>query len=159
MAPPRTSQTITAYFVPTTATLMLRRGGYLTFSREMSPVAGPWQGVGSARPYVQVAVPGRPFEEILDDDDLNRPFIVIGNIDKEELVEVVTFIRSNPQAQKGELKYGNIGTLPITSLERRPDGSVSVRWVFDRNQGQTAILERQGTNWAAVSLSRWVQVF
>ena len=155
LGPPSTSQTITAFFAPTMATPTLRRGGYMIFSRDLN--SGPWKGNGSAKPYIQVAIPGRPFEEILNDQDLNRPFRVIGAFQNEELVELVTFIRSNPAAPEGQMGAGvKVGKLPITSIERRPDGSVNVEWRFDPpNQGEAAVIEDRGVGWVLVSLRRF----
>jgi hypothetical protein len=157
IGPPSPSQTITAYFAPTTVTATLRRGAYLRFSRDLP---GPWKGIGSARPYVQVAIPGRPFDEIQNDQDLNHPFIVTGSFQNEELVELVTFIRSNPAVIPGEPWGGTkVGTLPITSIVSRADGSVSVEWLFDPpNQGQTAILEKRGANWVVISLRKFMRL-
>jgi hypothetical protein len=59
---PDQSQTITVYFAPTTATPTLRRGGYLRFSRQLTPNVEPWTGVGSAKPYARVAISGRLFK-------------------------------------------------------------------------------------------------
>ena len=154
------SQTITAYFAPTTETPTFRRGGYMTFSREMNPVPGPWKGVGSARPYVQVGVPGRPLEEIRNDQDLNRPFTVTGSFEIDQLVELLAFIRSNPAVIPDQLAQnrgwtGSVGTYPITSLEFRRDGSVIAGWFFEDNYGQTAILEKRDKTWVVTSLRRF----
>jgi len=104
-----------------------------------------------------VAIPGRPFEEILNDQDLNRPFRVTGAFQNEELVELVTFIRSNPAVPEGQMWAGvKVGKLPITSIERRPDGSVNVEWRFDPpNQGEAAVIEDRGVGWVLVSLRRF----
>jgi hypothetical protein len=154
LGPPAASQTIRAYFAPTTATSTLRRGAYMTFSRDLNPGPGPWRGMGSAQPYVQVAIPGRPFDQIENDDDLNRPFTVSGSFQNEELVELVSFVRSNPGVVTGGRGQGSVGTRPITTVQRELDGSVSVGWRFDLNQGQTAILEKRGANWVVTSLRR-----
>jgi hypothetical protein len=154
---PSKSQTIQAYFAPTTVTPNLRRGAYLTFTRELNPGPGPWEGVGSARPYFQVAVPGRPYEQIENDNDLNRPFTVKGNFQNDELIELVTFIRSNPEVPEGRGR-GKVGTSPISFIERLPDGSARVEWQFEPNQGQRAILEKRGANWALISVNRFVVI-
>lgn len=154
LGPPSTSQTITAFFAPTMVTPTLRRGAFMIFSRDVN--SGPWKGNGSARPYVQVAIPGRPFEEVLNDQDLNRPFRVIGAFPDEEVTELVTFIRSNPVVPAEQAPAGTkIGTLPITSIERRPDGSVNVSWMFaPSNHRQTAVLEKRGVDWVLLSVRR-----
>ena len=118
LGPPAKSQTIQVYFTATTVTPGLRRGAYMTFTRELNPPS-PWQGVGSARPYFQVAVPGRAYEQIENDNDLNRPFIVKGNFQNDELVELVTFIRSSPEVPE---KSGR-GNVRITHfVHRTSDG-------------------------------------
>jgi hypothetical protein len=113
--------------------------------------------VGSARPYFQVAVPGRPYEQIENDNDLNRPFTVKGNFQNDELIELVTFIRSNPEVPEGRGR-GKVGTSPISFIERLPDGSARVEWHFEPNQGQRAILEKRGANWALISVNRFVVI-
>jgi hypothetical protein len=156
LGPESKSQSITAYFEPTTVTPMVRRGAYLKFTRDLNSSPGPWSGVGSAQPYFQVAVPGRPFQQIENDEDLNRPFTVKGSFQNEELVELVTFLRSNPGVipSRGQ---GTVGKLPIASLERLKDGSVRAEWNYDLrlHTGQTAVVEKRGSNWAVVSLSRY----
>jgi hypothetical protein len=160
LGPPGKSETIQVYFPATTVAPNLRRGAYMTFTRNLDPL-GPWQGVGSARPYYQIPIPGRPYEQIVNDNDLNLPFTVKGDFQNEDLVEVVAFIRSNPGLPQNS-GPGNVGTSPISFIERQTDGSVRVEWRFEplrgTGQGQRAILEKRGTSWALISVNRFVVI-
>ena len=149
---PATLQTVSAYFSPTMTTSTLRRGAYLRFSRDVSPVPGPWSGMGSALPYVQVAIPGRPFGQIESDADQNLPFTVSGTFQDEELVRLVTYIRSNPSVVPGGRGSGNVGTRPISSIRRQSDGTVLVDWRISTNQTLRATLERRGARWVVTQL-------
>jgi hypothetical protein len=57
---------VEAYLAPTTTTPALRRGTVVS-----------WQRTGS---YAQVTIPGRSFDQIDGDQDINRPFQVKGLI-------------------------------------------------------------------------------
>ena len=74
--------------------------------------------------YAQVSIPGRNFDHIEGDQDLNRPFRVIGYFDDTELVGIVNFLRSNPPTGGGEV--GVIRPWPILSINRKADDSVEV---------------------------------
>jgi len=94
---------VEAYLAPTTATPVLRRG---------TVVSG--QRTGS---YAQVAIPGRSFDDIQGDQDINRPFQVIGHFDDAELVSLVRLLRSNPPTRG----MASIESSPILSIRRIED--------------------------------------
>lgn len=75
----------------------------------------------------------------------------------EELIELVTFIRSNPEVPEGRGR-GKVGTSPISLIQRLRDASVRVEWRFEPNRGQTAILEKRGASWALISVNGFVIV-
>jgi hypothetical protein len=89
-------QSILAYLSPTTATSTLRRGTVITVTRRTLPLPLTAWAVERSWSYAQVAIPGRQFDKIEGDQDINRPFVVIGDFDDTELVSLVGFLRSNP---------------------------------------------------------------
>jgi hypothetical protein len=57
--------------------------------------------------YAQVAVAGRSFDQIQGDQDVNRPFNVVGAIVDNELLSIVNFVRSsNPGPLRGVRRDG-----------------------------------------------------
>ena len=94
---------VEAYLAPTTTTPELRRG---------TVVSGQL-----TRSYAQVAIPGRSFDQIDDEQDINRPFQVIGNFDDAELVSLVQLLRSNPPTRG----MASIESSPILSIRRIED--------------------------------------
>jgi hypothetical protein len=145
------TQYIEAYLSPTTATSTLRRGPVVSITRRISRL-GPWttERVDS---YAQVAIAGRKFDDIQEDQDVNRPFRVIGRFDDTELVQLVEFIRSNPPAPGGG--PNTIRSWPILSIERKVDGSVQVWLRGAVMQGQVIILGQAGHDWVIVSIGMW----
>jgi hypothetical protein len=85
---------ILAYLPPTTATSILRRGVVISVKRQIAPL--PEWTVQRSEPYAQVAIAGRNFDQIQGDQDINRPFRVIGRFDDSELVQAVQSLRSDP---------------------------------------------------------------
>jgi hypothetical protein len=146
------TQYIEAYLSPTTATSTLRRGPVISVTRRISRL-GPWttERVDS---YAQVAIAGRKFDDIQDDQDVNRPFRVIGRFDDTELVQLVEFIRSNPPAPGGG--PNTIRSWPILSIDRKVDGSVQVLLSGAALHGQTINLRQAGQDWVVVSVGLWV---
>src|SRR5262249_48040611 len=87
------SQYVQAFLPATVSTPALRRGTVITVERRNPLDAWVAQ---RAESYAQVAIPGRNFDQIQGDQDLNRPFRVFGRFDDTELVQLVGFLRSNP---------------------------------------------------------------
>ncbi len=94
---------IQAYLAPTVTTPELRRG---------TVVSG-----ALTRSYAQVAIPGRSFDQIDGEQDINRPFQVIGRFSDEELVSLVRLLRSNPPTRGMHA----IESRPILSIRRIED--------------------------------------
>jgi hypothetical protein len=94
---------VEAYLAPTTTTPALRRG---------TVVSGQL-----TRSYAQVAIPGRSFDQIDDEQDINRPFQVIGRFSDEELVSLVQLLRSNPPTRG----MHSIESWPILAISRIED--------------------------------------
>ena len=94
---------VEAYLEPTTATPELRRG---------TVVSGQL-----TRSYAQVAIPGRSFDQIDGEQDINRPFQVIGRFTDDELVSLVRLLRSDPPTRGMHA----IESWPILSIRRIED--------------------------------------
>jgi hypothetical protein len=78
-------QSIDAYLPPATVTTPLRRGPILSVMRWTAPPT-EWTAKDS----------GSYFDQIQGDDDINRPFRVIGRFDDRDLIQLVRFLRSWP---------------------------------------------------------------
>jgi len=147
------SQNISAYLPPATTTAVLRRGSVITVTRRAFSSPTDWT-VLLAGTYAQVAITGRKFDEIRGDDDINRPFLVSGNFDDNELIQIVTIIRSNPNP--GGTVLTAIEPLPIRSVAWQGSNSVIVTTRRAVMQGQSIILQRMGQNWTVASVRFWI---
>jgi hypothetical protein len=141
-------QSIQAYLSPTTATSALRRGTVITVTRRTRPLTA-WT-VDTAQSYVQVAIPGRSYDQIDGDQDINRPFRVFGSFDNAELVHLVEFLRSNPPPD------ADIEAWPILSIIRGADDAVEVVLRGTTLSGQTITLRQTGQDWVIVFIGRWI---
>jgi hypothetical protein len=146
------SEFIQAYLSPTTATSTLRRGPVITVMRRISPLT-EWAVQGSGT-YAQVAIPGREFDQIEGDDDINRPFQVFGNFDDTELVGLVRFLRSNPPTIGGEINA--IRLWPILFINRKANGSVKVLLRGAIMQGQSITVRQTDHDWAIIRVGSWI---
>jgi hypothetical protein len=146
------AQFIEAYFAPTTSTPALRRGSMVWVTRRIDPLSA-WT-VERTQSYAQVAIPGRSFDQIQDEQDVNRPFRVIGSFDDSELVSLVKFLRSNPPTRGGPAEA--IKPWPILDITRRADNSVEVRLRGAVMQGQAITLREAGQDWVIVLVGMWI---
>jgi len=133
---------VDAYLSADTQTATLRRG---RFTKLESPVIGDiaqnWRVV-SRGAYAQVARAGDLLRVSMTDDDIDRPFRVEGRFSDEELVEIVSFVRSSPRKPslppdpdgtiRLELPDEIDGKLPIAKLVRtgRPLVRITLRVVI-----------------------------
>lgn len=140
---------IQAYLSPTTATSTLRRGTVFTVTRRTLPLTA-WT-VERSWSYAQVAIPGRQFDKIEGDQDINRPFFVISNFDDTELVGLVRFLRSDPPTVGGKVSHW-----PILDIQREVDDSVEVRTRGAVGQGQVITLRQTGSGWAIIRVGMWI---
>ena len=143
---------IEAYLPPMDATPLLRRGTVITVMRRVPPYFTPataWT-VQETHSYAQVAIPGRAFDQIEGDQDTNRPFVVNGHFDDEELVRLVQFLRSDPPTPE------RIQSWPILLLSRRDDDSVQVLSRGGVGHGQVIRLRQVGQDWMIIIVTGWV---
>jgi hypothetical protein len=144
---------IQAYMSPTTATSILRRGTVITVTRRTRPLSA-WT-VYTSESYAQVAIPGKGFDQIDGDQDINRPFRVFGILDNTELVHLVDFLRSNPPTPRVG-PGAAVQLWPILSIIRGVDDAVEVVLRGAANRGQTIRLRQTGQDWVIVSVRMWI---
>jgi hypothetical protein len=148
-------QYIEAYLSPTTATSTLRRGSVIAVTRQIAPRTD-WTVEWSVS-YAQVAIPGRNFDQIEGDQDINRPFRVIGRFDDTELVQLVELPRSNPPIRGVGPGPNAIQSWPILSIDRKFMGdTVEVLLRGAVMQGQYITLRQAGQDWVIVSAGMWI---
>ena len=124
----------------------------VTVTRGIRPLTETGWTVQRTESYAQVAIPGRTFDDIQDDQDPNRPFRVIGRFEDEELVRLVQFLRSNPPTRGPE----PIPFWPILSIERKADDSVQVFLRGGVGRGQAITLRQTGQDWVIVIVGMWI---
>ena len=147
---------IEAYLPADVTTPEVRRGSVLNASRQSGQIISinaPNAERGGR--YAQVAVPGRGFDAIQGDRDINLPFLLIGAIDDADLVRIVTLVRSSPALPP---PYGRApGHWPIRSVTRRADDSVDVHQLsVDRGRGQGMTISRQTSGWVVTRAFEFV---
>src|SRR5262245_47833048 len=143
-----------AFLPATVSTPALRRGTVITVERRKPLDAWVAQ---RAESYAQVAIPGRNFDQIEGDQDINRPFRVIGRFDDTELVQLVELLRSNPPIRGVGPGPHAIQSWPILSIDRKFMGdTVEVLLRGGVMQGQYITLRQAGQDWVIVSAGLWV---
>ena len=146
---------IEVYLSPKETTPALRRGTVIEVMYR-NPSASSDEATGwtvlETHPYAQVAIPGRSFDDIQGDQDINRPFDVFGRFDDDGLVRLVQFLRSDPPLTGSE----HIQPWPILSLQRKVDDSVQVFSRKDYRHGQVITLRQIGEDWMVVTVGDWV---
>jgi hypothetical protein len=144
-------QYIEAFLPPTVSTLALSRGIVISVERrnarnifERPEPSDAWV-VKRSEWYAQVAITGRSFDQIQGDQDINRPFRVIGRFGDSELAGAVQSLRSDPAPI----------AWPILSMVRETHNSVTVmlrRTAFD---GQIVVLRQDGQDWLVTPAGWW----
>jgi len=155
--PGGSTQYMQVYLQPTTATTAIRRGQVLTITRRISSGVPPTAWM--ARPlekYAQVEVPGKSFEQIDGDEDINRPFRVEGDFEDGELVRIVKFLRTGPEVRTERNGNGFIRVLPLLLLRRESPTRVSITLRGQAGSGQSVVLEKQGQDWVPVAFGYWI---
>lgn len=146
-----------AYLAPSTATAELRRGALITvrsgLSTEQLAEPATWTADASwVRQWAQVAMPGRPFDEVKGEQDDNLPLAITGDITDADLLSAVRFLRSHPVIS---VPPGlNLGQVPgpvrgIRGPAIRHPRLPGVRVVIARSLGCSydIVLERREETW------------
>src|SRR6267142_2255090 len=154
-------QFIQAFLPATVSTLALRRGTVISVERRSPrnnilerPKSGDSWIVERTESYAQVAVAGRNFDQIQGDQDINRPFRVVGRFDDSELVRMVESLRSNPTGKGRD--FVPIEAWPIASMVRTTDDSVEIMLRRDAWQGQLIRARQAGKDWIVIPVGWWV---
>jgi hypothetical protein len=128
-------QRVHAFLPPDVTTPMLRRGKVFPLIKETNT---PWKILEGSQPpgngahaysgsYAQVALEGREFSHIENENDRNRPFFVIGRFEDAELAGLISFVRRDPSIPT---RVGAppipVSALPILSVTRKADGSAEI---------------------------------
>ena len=156
-------QVIEAYLSPTETTAALRRGTVITVRRRTLPPVGEWN-VSRTDSYGQVAIPGRSFDDIHSEWDINRPFRILGRFSDDELARLVQLLRSDAPVTGVDRIFtlpplrasDHIQPWPILSIQRKDDDSVDVNLRGGNLRGQQVILRQVGQDWVIVSVSNWI---
>jgi len=153
---------IQVFLTPDTATDAVRRGTMILVRRERNRpewITDDTRVAFGLRPgevhdnqpmqttsWVQVAIPGRSFDDVRDVDDWNRPFAVHGQLDDTTLQGVVEFLRS------GSFRRPNDRPVqPITSIALLADGSLKATMRSSPGAFRWFVLERQANGWVVAS--------
>lgn len=102
--------------------------------------------------WAQVTLPGRAFDDVTDQQDLNRPFRLIGAFSDAELVRLVEFVRSGPGIAGASGRVIVARTSPIAEVERKADGLVEVRLPVGEYEQQLVTLRAAGESWSLVQI-------
>lgn len=163
---------VVAYLTPDQIRADIRRGRLAVLKAEMtSPAAydGPkrWELV-SMGDYAQVPLPGAKPDAIAGGRDLNRPFKVVGTVDDDSLVAIVSFIRTGPsiasefQDRTAPLPAGIVRRVekswPINSVLLLSGDAVEVSLLDTspmEKSGQKVWLRKYGTSWNITRLAAW----
>lgn len=160
---------VEAYLAPEISTPVLRRGRIQVAVSQGSasePGRKPWHLERSAS-WAQVATPGRDFEEILGDRDVNRPFVVGGELTDEEIVTAITFIRTSPtnpvppsmlpaRTDPASIFIDVKGNWPVNRVVRTREGTVRIDLFESDHSGQAVTLERRDGKWKIIRVGPWI---
>lgn len=126
--------TIRVYLPPVTQTAQLRRGQALEVTQRARDKV--WVVLQTVQ-YAQIVEMGRDYNSISGQMDIHRPFPVSGKFSDDELISLVTFIRTSPDQVKGDWR--------ISFLSGDPS-SVMLRLIGPM-RGQDVSVVRQGSTW------------
>jgi hypothetical protein len=163
---------VVAYLTPDQIRADIRRGRLAVLKAEMTSLEaydGPkrWEVV-SMGDYAQVPPSGAKSDAIAGGRDLNRPFKVVGTVDDDSLVAIVSLIRIGPsiavefQAKIGPPPTGIFRRVekswPISSVLMLSADAVEVSLLDTRpseKSGQKVWLRKYGTSWNVTRLVAW----
>jgi hypothetical protein len=163
---PSNSWYVVAYLGPEPIRADIRRGRLAVLKAEMtSPEAydGPkrWELV-SMGDYAQVPLSGPKPDAIAGSRDLNRPFRIVGALDDDSLVAMVSFIRTGPSnaaPSPNDIFRRVEKSWPISSVLQLSADAVELSLLDtspNEKSGQKVVLRKEGTSWKVVRLMAWV---
>jgi hypothetical protein len=155
---------IDAYLEPDATTPRLRRGRVVSLeSRIVNGAAVHWVPRSPVARYAQVAIEPNRWPASLKDQSIERPFLIDGDFTDDDLIELVSFVRSSPKSPKRVDSDGTIqldgedvdGTMPITQISQR-GSTVTVVLQGSTRHGQTADLSRVDGSWKLLRVTMWI---
>ena len=161
---------VQAFAAPDVERENLRRGSATMIRGEMSPadvaarnVTGPKSWVnGATVSYAQVVMPNRMFQDIRGPKDPNLPFVNSTTLTDDELVSLVTFLRTSPAGPSTapERVFRGFpldvrGDLPIDTVGAT-DGAIYARIRLAVSKMQIVRLSHAGTNWTIIEITGFV---
>lgn len=157
--PDRTSPDVRRGRIQLVTASLPSRGAYAAAKR--------WELVSGAE-YAQVVVQGTKPHAVTGSRDLNRPFRIVGTLDDEALVAIVSLIRSSPKlppppdTRTSQPMAGIFtqveGSWPIVAVTRQGD-AVEVSLIDatpSEKSGQKVMLRGSGKSWTAEWLTVWI---
>ena len=159
-------RSVEVYLAPDKSTPELRRGAVIDLvtgsvgalaASGIRPAGGATANSWTAmrtEAYCQVAIPGRGYNQVEADGDINRPFRIVGQFDDAELVGLVRFVRSSPPGPVGasrSTRRAVHGDWPVTAVVRQQD-SIQVRIRSDDFSSELVTLRRQESGWLVTKI-------
>jgi hypothetical protein len=149
-----TTHIIQAYLPAQSLSGEVRRGTMIKLRRDRNNPA--WSIIDySQQPYpesvnwAQVRVAGQSFDQMRGDEDQNRPFLLTGQFEDDELMSIVNFIRSGPMRPGTPLR---ISAGPIISLVRE-QSAVRVWIRMGDTAWQSLAIRPDGQSWTIVGVA------
>jgi hypothetical protein len=157
---------VVAYLEPDQIRADIRRGRIAVLKAEMtSPDAYDrpkrWE-LASMGDYAHVPLSGAKPDAIAGGRDLNRPFRVVGALDDDTLMAIVSFIRTGPSNAAplpADIFHRVEKSWPISSVVPLSADAVAVSLVDtspNEKSGQKVMLRKEGTSWKIASLLLWI---
>lgn len=148
---------VLAYSRPSSERIGVRQGRIVELeSRVQDDVAQRWRVRARKGRYAQVAVSGKSFSHRIASGDLDRPFKVIGAFSEQELLELLTYVRSSPRKPPipddpdgtSHVELDEVyGHLPVVQLVRVNRNTVEV-WLADNfYSGEHVVLHYRDRRW------------
>jgi hypothetical protein len=136
--------TVGAYLPPASETSELRTGTVITLGWPDHSPSKAWTVIEANGAYAQVAIAGKSFDQIQGDQDINRPFRVVGTFDDAELLSIVTFVRTKyPRFLLRGMERDRLNHV-LVSVASGHDGLV--RLLLDYQSQGWVLLSRQVIN-------------
>jgi hypothetical protein len=141
---------IAVYFAAEKTTAELRRGRMIRGYRPVNP-PGAWK-LGAPGNWAQVAIAGRDYNVLNGESDFNLPFQVDGEFSDEELISLVTFIRTNIASRGRNGGVGPLNAFPIIEVTRTSKDSVRFFLAGGNGPSQGVFATQEGQGWRVTSI-------
>ena len=150
--PPETWN-VDAYLAPDLASGPVHRGRVLRLQSEIvngKPVR--WATCAATAPYARVPTASSSGRPPISSEG---PFLLGGSFSDDELISLLTYIRTSPAPAAQTMREAVDGTLPIISVSRSGN-EVLVGLRRSTSSGQTVRFIRERSEWVVVNVFSWV---